>query len=162
MNRLQAWAIKHHVGEDALRELATLYATDVPAAPGGSEQVVQQRLRIVAPQGGHALWRNNNGAHLDSEGRMVRYGLGNDSKRLNDVWKSSDLIGGTSVVIRPQHVGRRVAVLTAVECKEPGWKPPKNDRERAQAAFLATVESIGGIGTFAQSVDDYFRAVGRL
>ena len=116
-------------------------------APGGtSEAAVQQQLRVTAPQLGVALWRNNNGACKDDTGRQIRYGLGHDSKRLNSKWKSSDLIGIGS--------GGR---FLAVEVKKPGWTAPKNDRERAQSAFIGTVNSMGGQAGFATSVDDLHR-----
>lgn len=87
---------------------------------------------------------------LDNDGRMVRYGLGNDSKRLNDVWKSSDLIGITR------------GKFTAVEVKAPGWRGVSTAHERAQAAMLANVNALGGIGFFATSVEDYHAAIATL
>lgn len=55
---------------------------------------------------------------------------------------SSDLIGWTSVEITPEMVGRKVAVFTAVEIKQPGKKPTE-----AQVNFIENVRSAGGIGT---------------
>lgn len=55
---------------------------------------------------------------------------------------SSDLIGWTSVQITPEMVGRKVAVFTAVEIKQPGKKPTE-----AQVNFIENVRSAGGIGT---------------
>lgn len=160
MTPLQQWAARHGVSESALAELATIYRPGVAADDDRiSESGVQQRLRVEAPKVGGALWRNNSGALQDADGRMVRYGLGNDSKRLNEVWKSSDLIGGTSVRIMPHHVGRIMAILTAVEVKPGGWKGPKSDHEHAQAAFHLSVEGLGGMGLFATCVEDYHARV---
>lgn len=155
-NELHQWAIRHHVSQEAIAELAQLFTPRFESIPGGSEAMLQQALRIEAPKRGNALWRNNNGATLDESGRMVRYGVGNDSKKLNEVWKSSDLIG-----ITPVHwYGRTFGVFTAVECKKSDWHMiPSDDRARAQAAFGQTVESLGGIFTFARSVNDY---IGRV
>lgn len=89
------------------------------------------------------LWRNNNGAMVDKDGRLVRYGLGNDSKSISEVLKSSDLIGLTGD-------GR----FLAVEVKAPGWRYTATSREVAQARFLRRVIEHGGIGIFATSVAD--------
>lgn len=48
----------------------------------------------------------------------------------------------------------------ALECKRPGWKKPSDDREQAQAAFLARVNENGGIGRFFTSVEEALDAVG--
>lgn len=144
---LAAWAARHGVSHQALSELATIYDADVPVPAGASEAAVQAQLRLTAPSVGGTLWRNNQGACLDETGRMVRYGLGNDSKRINAVWKSSDLIGITR------------GVFTAVEVKAPGWSGPRNDRDRAQEAFLNDVNRRGGLGLFATSVEHYITAV---
>lgn len=36
----------------------------------------------------------------------------------------------------------------ALECKRPGWSKPADDRERQQAAFLALIRELGGVGAF--------------
>jgi hypothetical protein len=121
-----------------------------------SEATLQGTLRLAAAAHGHTLWRNNNGACLDKTGRMIRYGLGNDSKKLNEAWKSSDLIGITRFTIGPEHVGTTVGIFTAVEVKAPDWHmTPGDKRARAQLAFIDTVRKAGGIGLFATSLDDY-------
>lgn len=152
MNELEQWATRWNLPREALTELIGLYHPQFNSVPGGSEGMTQSILRVTAPKFGGALWRNNNGATLDESGRMVRYGVGNDSKKLNDVWKSSDLIG-----ITPVHWhGRTFGVFTAVEAKKPGWHlTPGDTRGHAQAAFGRSVEAMGGIFTFATSVDDY-------
>ena len=40
------------------------------------------------------------------------------------------------------------ARLLALECKRPGWTKPTDQREREQAAFLALVRKVGGVGAF--------------
>lgn len=124
-----------------------------------SEAAVQEQIRLLAARLNHPLWRNNSGAARDETGRLVRYGLGNDSKKLSDVWKSSDLIGVTPVRIGPQHVGRVLGVFTAVEVKREGWQFSVNDKRAvAQHRFLTDVVASGGIGMFANSEEAY-RAV---
>lgn len=160
------WAIKWNVPAAALEELRALY---VPSTfdGGSSEASTQARLRVDAPKLGAALWRNNNGACMAAkddgeQSRMIRYGLGNDSKKLNDVWKSSDLIGITPVVVRPELVGKTVGVFTAVEVKHPGWTRPENDRDRAQEAFLVSVCQLGGLGMFVTHEGQYHGYVTRI
>lgn len=157
MNRLQEWAIRHGVSDQAYQELCLLFVSSVPQKDGTDETALNAKLRITAPQYGSLLWRNNSGAMLDKKDRMVRYGLANDSKRLNDVFKSSDLIGITPV----QWAGKVFGVFTAVESKRSDWKWSGDAHEMAQHAFLTTVEAYGGIGLFARSIDDYLTRIGR-
>ena len=113
-----------------------------------SEAAVQTRTRLAHAQIG-PMWRNNSGAFFDTEmKRWIRFGLGNDSKKLNKVWKSSDLYGINTD-------GR----LIACEVKHPDWTKPENDRDRAQEAHINQVNACGGIGFFASSVSDFERKV---
>lgn len=158
-DNLYAWARRYGVPAQALTELLDIVDPSRPTIAGNhsSEAAVQAALRVSAAHRGSSLWRNNNGASevLEPDGgtRHIRFGLGNDSKKLGDKWKSSDLIGITPVT--STQAGQVFGVFTAVEVKSPGWKAPKNDRERAQAAFLSSVRAMGGIGMFAQSTADY-------
>lgn len=120
-----------------------------------TESAVQSHIRDRAPYLGVGLWRNNNGACQDATGRMIRYGLGNDSVKLNKVWKSSDLIGILPVTIQPWHVGRVAGLFLAVEVKREDWTGHMGDHERAQAAFIQTVRDKGGVGYFARSVAEF-------
>ena len=119
-----------------------------------SEAAAQSQIRLAAAQQGITLWRNQSGACYDDTGRLIRYGLANDSAQLNRRLKSSDLIGITPMLIEPRHLGHRVGVFTAVEVKHPGWKRPGNDRERAQAEFIRIVREKGGLAGFATCVDE--------
>lgn len=143
---LAAWAARWQIPPAAMFELSRLYDPS-PTAGDGGEARVQSECRLAAPRLGCSLWRNNSGAAVDETGRVVRYGLENVSKRLNDVFKSSDLIGVTR--------GR----FTAVECKPPGWNGPRNAHEQAQANFIRTVETMGGIGMFVTDVNQYIERV---
>lgn len=49
--------------------------------------------------------------------------------------------------------------IFAIECKKPGWKKPTDQREREQAAFLATVRRHGGIALFATSAEQVAEAL---
>lgn len=163
MQTVNEWVQRHGISQQAYVELMAIIHPELNMISGGpdetSEGAVQAKLRVTAPKYGASLWRNNNGATMDAEGRMFRFGLGNDSKKLSEVWKSSDLIGITECISTAP--GQRFGVFTAVEVKHPGWTHPTNKRERAQSAFISTVQSMGGIAMFAQSVADYTRIFGR-
>lgn len=119
-----------------------------------TEAAVQSTVRAEAPRQGFTLWRNNSGACYDETGRLIRYGLGNDSAQINRRFKSADLIGLLPVTIGPQHVGRTLAVFVGIECKAPGWNYSANrERDAAQAAWLSLVQERGGIGGFVTHAD---------
>jgi len=126
-----------------------------------SEAVVQQQVRLAhAPIG--PLWRNNSGACTDKTGRLIRYGLGNDSAQLNAKIKSSDLIGITPVNAYVEGRGWCVlGVFTAYEVKKPGWhQTPGDERASAQAKFHEIVRQAGGYAGFVTSVVDMWRVIG--
>lgn len=120
------------------------------------ESEVQQDILIQAPHHNCTLMRNNQGACIDETGRLVRYGLGNTSKKRTEVFASSDLIGITKVIITPEMVGETIGVFTAVEVKKEAWKSTKklDKRETAQSNFIKWVLSLGGYAGFANSVDN--------
>jgi hypothetical protein len=62
---------------------------------------------------------------------------------------SSDLIGWTPVKITGEHVGHTLAVFTAVEAKTGRVQTTKE-----QQNFIDQVNSAGGFGVIARSVDD--------
>ena len=127
-----------------------------------SEAALQSQIRrdfaFVGP-----VWRNNSGACEDKTGRLIRYGLGNDSKQLNDQIKSSDLIGITPVKAYVEGIGwTTLGVLTAIEVKAPGWhQTPSDKRAIAQAKFHDIVREAGGYAGFATSIVDVWRIIGR-
>lgn len=125
-----------------------------------NESTVQDEIRLDSSQYG-GLLRNNSGVYNpdDPPTSWTRWGLGNDSKKINEVRKSSDLIGCTAVVITPEMIGHTVAVLTVVEVKKQGWRYSATKKNRAQLNFINWVRSNGGVGCFAQSVFDYRKAI---
>ncbi len=144
MLTLTQWAARHGVSAEALAELTGI-VTDHQSTPNGqSEAAVQQLVRLEASRLGIWLMRNNSGACKDETGRMIRYGLCNDSAQLNKVIKSSDLIGIRPVVITPDMVGHTIGQFVAREVKRPGWSYHGTDREVAQMAFGQKVLQMGG------------------
>ena len=115
---------------------------------GLSETAVQTNERLKAAKAGGILWRNNRGAFVNDYGQQVRYGLANESKRVDKITKSSDLIGITRVVVTQDMVGQTVGLFTAVECKKEGWKFGDEGRDKAQLNFINIVKAHGGIGRF--------------
>ena len=125
------------------------------------ETSVQQRIRLCAAQSGNDLWRNNTGALLDQYGRLVRFGLCNDSEKLNKRIKSSDLIGPTPTIITQEMVGRVIGIFTAVETKKSDWFwTPSDERAVAQAAFHDIVRRAGGYAGFARNNEEYRKIIG--
>jgi hypothetical protein len=120
-----------------------------------SEAAIQQAIRLDIARSGIDLWRQNVGACQDQSGRLIRYGLLNDSKAINEKFKSSDLIGIRPVLITSEWVGHTVGVFAAIECKESGWKlRPGDARGQAQQRFIDLVRAAGGMAGFARSVDE--------
>lgn len=125
------------------------------------ESDVQQYIQLEGPKYNCLLERNNSGAFTSQDGRHVRFGLGNISKKHQDEMASSDLIGITTIVITPAMVGRAVGIFTAIECKSPDWKPVSSDkRHRAQNNWINWVKSRGGISGFARSVEEFKQILG--
>ena len=153
MTLLTQWAARHGVSQVALAELRVMMGVDTdPAkctAKAGSEAAVQTAVRLEASRLGVRLWRNNVGACKDESGRIIRYGLCNDSAQLNKRIKSSDLIGVRPVVITQDMVGHTIGQFVAREVKRPGWKYTGTDREKAQLAFIELLQSLGADAAFA-------------
>lgn len=152
---LEQWALKWGVSYEALQDLRVgfgLVNTD-PSIPerGNNEAAVQARIRLEASRCGARLWRNNVGATQDDRGNFIRYGLANDSKQMNEVIKSSDLIGIQPIIITPAHVGSTFGRFVAREVKAPGWQYTGTKREQAQLKFLELIVKLGGDACFATS-----------
>lgn len=142
------WAEKWGIPNAAFAELAQLTSdtafTPDPDKVGRSEEAIQNARRVHAAQGGAWLMRNNVGALKDHTGRVLRFGLCNETKDVNKRLKSSDLIGIEPVRITPAHVGQVIGQFVAIECKEYDWKWSGNAHEMAQLAFGCRVRSLGG------------------
>lgn len=154
---IEGWAARWHVTGDCLAELVQVLAEAPPISRPSdadfSEEAVQNRIRLSRIG---IFWRNNVGSFTDDRGVPVRYGLANESSKLNKVVKSSDLIGITPLLIGPQNVGQVAGIFTAVETKRGGWKfTPGDKRAVAQQRFLQVVTAAGGRAMFANSVESF-------
>ncbi len=138
-------------------------AVALPRMARMNEAALQSHVRLAFADIG-PVWRNNSGACEDKTGRLIRYGLGNDSKQLNDKIKSSDLIGITPVVawLPSANAWVKLGVFTALEIKAPGWhQTPGDKRAEAQAKFHDIVRDVGGFAGFVTDVRDIQRIINK-
>lgn len=153
MVNLYEWAQRWGIPMDAIADLRRGLGIDPALTPadetGFTETAVLQRVRLEGARLRIHLWRNNVGACYTDDGSFIRYGLMNDSAKLNRECKSSDLIGLRSVLIQPQHVGQIFGQFVARECKPDGWKFSGDAHETAQLRFLQLVAAAGGDASFA-------------
>lgn len=155
MSTLHQWAIAWGIPLPAIQDLqarmGTLTLPDAATStgPAKSEAWAQSAVRLEAGQKGVKLWRNNVGALPDRSGRLVRYGLANESAQMNDVLKSPDLVGWRPVVIRPDHVGHKMALTVLREMKDPAWQYTGTPHEQAQLNFLNLALADGADARFA-------------
>jgi hypothetical protein len=164
MTLYRDWARRHPQAAAELEQLqgALPWATNEENA-GKSENWAQQQIRFQARQQGAQAWRNNVGAAKSSikttcprcqnpfqiKQQPIRWGLANDSMQLNAQIKSSDLILAIPRIIRPEHVGQKLAQFGSVEVKKPGWKYSGNEHEQAQSNWLSLISSMGGFACFS-------------
>lgn len=151
-----------HVPAQALVELSHALAgiDHAPAPPDpsvlASEARVQSLIRLEAPKYDVWLTRNNVGAFQDPEsGRLIRYGLANESKQQNQMIKSADLIGFRKRVILPADVGTVIAQFVSRECKAEGWKYGGKGRELAQTRWRDFINVNGGDAGFASGIGSF-------
>jgi hypothetical protein len=147
------WAVRHGVTMAALQELAGIFGmhgghTLPPEVKGTSEAAVSAVVRLEAARKGVRLFRNNVGVLMDATRRPVRFGLANESKQMNEVLKSADLIGWRPLLIEQRHVGQCLAQFVSREAKEVGWRYTASGREQAQLAWAQLVTAGGGDAAF--------------
>lgn len=145
---LVKWAVRHNISMDALTDLKMQMGilppnSLPPPAPSMSEGAVSNSVRLAASKTGTLLWRNNVGAMQDDAGNVVRYGLANDSKKMNQAIKSSDLIG-----IKPN------GQFICREVKKSDWQYSGTPHELAQLRFIELVLSKGGDAAFTTGVSN--------
>lgn len=156
---LNEWARNWGIPQEAVVDLRSRMNTDgqIALTPPHNDTAISTEagasnlLRLSYAQNGHTLWRNNVGAvdPISYAGQVIRYGLANDSKRVNERVKSSDLIGITRIMIAEHHVGQVIGQFTAREVKKPGWKFRGTSRELAQERYLNIVNAAGGDAKFS-------------
>lgn len=153
MNNIYEWARRHNVQYHAVQELLGMFGlVDLPHVKpkaGMTEDSVQQRCRLRVQELGGRAMRNNVGVYFDDRGVPVRYGLCNESKKINQQLKSSDLICIIPRVITPDMIGHTIGQFGAIEVKHGGWQYSGSKHEEAQLNFINLITSLGGYATFA-------------
>jgi len=157
MSIIHQWAITWGVSPAAVQDLQirlgllSMPLNEATPGSGKSEAWTVSTLRLEAsePHKHMRIWRNNVGALKDLSGRVVRYGLANDSGAMNDIIKSADLIGIRRVLITPQHVGCILGQFISRECKSPDWSYTSTEHEIAQSNWMNLVNGYGGDASFA-------------
>lgn len=148
---LEEWASQWGVPAAALEALRKSYVMEFyPSGnrQGLSEAAIQNQYRFKTAQEGAVLWRNNVGALLDSRGIPVRYGLANESKKMNETWKSGDLIGIRPITITQAMVGTTIGQFVSAEVKAQGWTFSGTKHEIAQQNWIDLVRGMGGEANF--------------
>lgn len=150
-NDIFEWQRRFNIPQAAIIELFKIIVPDsqIRADDGHTEAYSTSLIRLEAAQKGVRLWRNNVGALKDENGRWVRFGLANESARLNAKLKSSDWIGWRRTLITPRHVGCTIGQACLREMKRPGWKYTGTEREQAQLQFLTLAALDGCDASFA-------------
>lgn len=154
---LDQWAKKWGVSPMALHDLRKQMgyfptpAVENKRGVAGSEEYTQSLTRLSLAKQGATAFRNNVGALPDKTGRLVRYGLANDSSELNEQFKSSDLIGLRPLLITPAWLGHTIGQFVAIECKKGDWIPGEDkEREGAQLRFGQLIIANGGHFEFSK------------
>jgi len=110
-----------------------------------AEGKIQRKVQLEATQRGARVFRNQVGRY-EVDGRWIQSGL---------CVGSSDLIGWTPVTIKPEDVGKQIAVFTALEIKTPRGKVSKD-----QQSFIAAVRTAGGMAGVVRSTEDLEGIIG--
>jgi len=101
-----------------------------------SESEIMRQIQTLS-RGSVRLFRNNVG--FDAQNK-VKYGL---------MPGSSDLIGWTEIKITPHHVGRKMAIFTAIEVKSEFGRI-RDDQQK----FVDYVDKCGGIAGICRSIQE--------
>lgn len=147
------WGFPAAAAVDLTRRLVTVATLerDRDGEPDKSEAYVDSQAVLEAEgRSDVLLFRNNVGALKDDTGRVVRYGLLNESARINRAIKSGDRIGIYRKLIKPEDVGTYVGQFLSIEMKKLAWKKVhlSDPHEAAQAAWAALINNYGGIARF--------------
>lgn len=150
---LDNWAKRWNVPPEAIVDLRAVFGAYDDAKHAtkdcASEASVINLVRLEASKKGANLFRNNVGATYTEDGAFIRYGLANDSKSVNTVLKSADLIGIRPVTVVPAMIGTVIGQFISREIKKPSWRYSGTDREKAQLKWAELITAKGGDACFA-------------
>jgi len=105
-----------------------------------TESEIQSEIIAACNKAETRAWRNNI-AKLQVRGRWVNYGIPGVG--------GSDLIGFHTMTIEPHHVGKKIAVFLAIECKSATGKATPD-----QHNFIKFITERGGIAGIARSATE--------
>jgi len=145
-----AWAKKWNVSNEAIKELTQSFGLsnyDYVDTQDASEASITNIVRVEASKKGCRLWRNNVGA-TKTENGWIRYGLANESGKMNKYIKSADLIGIRPVMITQEHIGATIGQFISREVKAANWTYKKTEHERAQLRWIELITGLGGDACF--------------
>jgi hypothetical protein len=143
------WATRWALHPQAIAELIALGTEYSTPEDQRSEAYATSAGRRELGNRGIISMRNNVGALEDSKGRVVRFGLMNESEKVNKTMKSSDEILIIPYRVKAEDVGRKLGLFGAIEFKRPSWVYSGEGREGAQLNFIRMVQAAGGFATFA-------------
>ena len=109
------------------------------------ESPIQSEIIAACNKSETRAWRNNI-AKLQVRGRWVNFGIPGTG--------GSDLIGLHTMTIEPHHVGKKVAVFLAIECKSAIGKPTPE-----QQNFIKFITERGGIAGIARSATEAIKII---
>lgn len=151
--KLTTWASKWGIPDVAIEDLKKSLGVGmlevINCESGKSEAAVTSLVRLEASKKNCRLWRNNVGATYTRNGDFVRYGLANESGKMNDFIKSADLIGIRPIKIRDTMVGMIIGQFVSREIKHSNWTYRGTDDEIAQMRWIELITSLGGDACFA-------------
>ena len=145
-----AWAKKWNISNEAIKELTQSFGLtnyDYVDNQDTSEASITNIVRVEASKKGCRLWRNNVGA-TKTENGWIRYGLANESGKMNKYIKSADLIGIKPVVITQEHLGATIGQFISREVKAASWTYKNTEHERAQLRWIELITGLGGDACF--------------
>lgn len=136
---------------------------------GMMESNIQRRIMIAVSKWGARFWRNNIALAWVGQPEIIRshkrvaVGPGDvvvrNARPLHaGLCKGSgDLIGVVPVVIRPEHVGRRVGVFGSLEIKSEGGRASVDQKN-----FAEQINGLGGLAGIAKCENDAIRILSQL
>lgn len=152
------WVAKWGIPEGALVELHQMVNASghrSEESKATTEEGAQNEVMLEYSYNNANLMRCNTGAGKLVDGGFVRWGLCNESEKINEVMKCSDLIGIQPVLIKPRHVGQTFGLFIAREIKRPGWSYRGTKREQGQLNFINMINGYGGNAAFATGRGSY-------
>ena len=145
-----AWAKKWNIPSEAIKELTQSFGLtnyDYIDNQDASEASITNIVRVEASRKNCRLWRNNVGA-TKTENGWIRYGLANESGKMNKYIKSADLIGIRPVLITKEHIGATIGQFISREVKAANWTYKNTEHERAQLRWIELITGLGGDACF--------------